>query len=329
MTALARSLIVAAVILTAIGAAERTFGGQAPKQAAKPSKAPSAKRLDAESLLAKLKEMDARYESGFAAAGRFGNKKWQITMGDGKLACEEEVIEVTKPPARPPRPGRRAGGLAPYGSGGFMVLRRTMFVGPRYYALYNWVGRRPPIGPVAPWPDGERGPATAGNLTIYSLDDPAHSWYIRRRVQILGRGYSRHIDKITALHHREDGLTSFTADGTTHRSKNYVHEAKWACLVDPRAAYMIRSAVIKSRVFNETRVMSGLKWDGPLCVPTTIGGTTHGSVASVSSKTDLEFLEKIEATLHGPYLIHTDFDDERDKDNTYKSIKAGGTWTEE
>lgn len=350
MCGMRRGIVFAAVVATALSVVEKAFAAESNTHTTKAVSAASATPLDAEGILAKMKEMDARFEAGFTVTGiyhhgRTQKKKWKMTMGDGKIAYDEEVIEILG------RKGARGLNRAPSllligrttgrrGGVGGIVVRRTIFANPEYYGVYDWVCGSLPEGPLAPRPEGETRLGTNGSLTVYSTGDPAHDnmdlgLWIPKRMLMLGRWYSKYIDRITAIHQREDGLTSFTAEGTKYKGKGSEYQMTWEIVADPRLDYMVRRAKLhelgkreNGRVYHNVRkrmTLLGLMRDGPLCIPESAKGVADRHT-SFSAKAARAFLEKAGAVIHGPYIVHTDFHDRRGEKERYRSIKAGGAW---
>ena len=323
---------------------------------------PKEQHLDAKGLLAKLREMDARYRAAFTATGTFvapalrdeedvaSKVRWKITMGNGRIAYQRDLVEVLKwkdvfGPDKV-RPSQRLLGGAPLG-GDLLEVRMLILVRDKDYVVYESHGM-PPYGPVKPWSHGAPEPAPAGRLGVYPLYAPGHLGMIDETMEFLGRWYAtsllspNHITKITDISYTDGGLISFAAEGWNYEREPYRQRLKWNILVDPKASYMVRSAkmhVVGDDNRDTETTNKGLRSGGILCAPEEIGFvTTNGKVSelggidehvtSVSSKVDLEFLRAAESTIHGPFPSHTDFEDERGKDGI-RAFKAGESWVEE
>ena len=269
-------------------------------------------------ILKRLRDFDSVYLSGFTISGTSPGpfkKKWKITTSDGRIAYEEEVVEV----------------LALKNKGQFVPLRRVCFVGPKAHAQYDFVGRVHEVGELPPWPENSPGLATAGCLDIAVPEAPTYKLPIKKVLWSLGRGYSEHITAITNVKPRDDGLLLVTAEGTDVSNRP---GARWEMVIDPKAAYMVRQAELY-RGAEQTAflsiVNSGTKWVGARCVPerTQLKAPFEGTRAfehqheTASDRTDQEFLRHAELTMNRPYLVHTDVHDHRMSPELYLAYNAG------
>lgn len=306
--------------------------------------------LDAAALLKQLKSLDSVYEATFTASGSYLfvasffppdlpplRKKWQLTMSNGKIAYEEEVIEVLKwedvlSPNQDIPERRQTGSLRSRGEP-MTALRTTYFFGPTAQAKYDFVGKIPPYGLLPPWPENSPGLATAGSLAFDDPDTGAYRFDIRRTLWSLGRGYSAYITNIKDVAKQEDGLISVIAEATDISSRQ---GAKWELVIDPSAAYMVRSAKLYRMGTNQPQptisiVNSGVKWHGSRCVPeksewkdSYVGGRSiSNEFHSASSEADMEFLKHAEGTMRRPYLVHTDVADLRMTPELTVQYRAG------
>ncbi|HUT31583.1 MAG TPA: hypothetical protein VMX13_17465 [Sedimentisphaerales bacterium] len=244
-------------------------------------------------------------------------------MSDGKIAYEEDVLEVLKwedvlgpsesIPEAPQTDTDRAR------SGVMIALRSTYFFGPTAQAKYDFVGKVPPPGPLSPWPEDSPGLATCGSLDLDDPNAPTYKFELKRTLWSLGRGYSSHLTNITQLTQQEEGLISVAASGTDISGRQ---GAKWELTVDPDAAYMVRSAKVYRPGQDEPTISianSGIEWHGSTCVPQKSewkdvyagGRTTSSEFLSSSSQPDVQFLEHAQKTMERPYMLHTDVTDQR------------------
>ena len=304
---------------------------------------------DGKEVLKQLKSLDAAYETAFTASGiRPGRlkKKWKLTMLDGEIVYQEQVVEIAGPveartgPAVPPsapkpaddktKPSNPRGGIkrAEYRIGEFVAFRSTFYVGPKVQAQHDWVGRIRGYGPLDPWPENSPGPATAGFLGVVKPDAPTYMLLIKRPLLSLGRGYSRYIADVKEVRREESGHLKVTADGI---DLGFRVGAKWELLIDPDAAYMVRSAKMVDAKQRTTSITnSGLKRYGPRCVPEKAeckGAFIDASfeIESASPEADVEFLKRAKAAMRPPYLIHMDVHDERVTPGLYVPYDAGKT----
>jgi len=299
-------------------------------------------------MLKQLKSFDSVYEAAFTATGTrlFASpvrreippqeKKWKISMSDGKIAYEEDVIEILKwedvtwannKQGKEVRISLRGGKETMPA----IVLRSTYLFGPTMQAKYDFVGKIPPVGKLPPWPEGSPGLATAGSLDFDDPDAPTYNFEIKRTLWTLGRGYSKHIADITKIEKQKDGLIFVIAEGT---DISYRQGAKWELLIDPDAAYMVRSAKL-FKMGNEKPIISivnsGIKWEGSRCIPNEstwrdnyLGGNIATSeFKAVSSEADVKFIRHAEMTMKSPYLLHTDVTDHRMNPEMMMQYNAG------
>jgi len=265
---------------------------------------------DGKEILAKLKSIDAVYADSFTASGKrigWPRRKWELTMHLGRIALEEEVVDIPGPTAT------NKNSYGPSQVGKFIAFRSTFYFGPTAQSLYDWVGRIPRYGPLEPWPENDPGPATSGSLKVDDPDAPTYKLPIRRTLACLGRGYSKYITAIRDVSPLEDGRLKVTADGL---SGSLRPGAKWELVIDPDAEYLVRSATMHYRSRQEFFTNSGLRRYGPHCVPEKgecKGGYISASFEfqSASFEADVEFLRRAKATMQPPYLMHTDVSDQR------------------
>jgi len=301
--------------------------------AVRPASAPT---FDGKEILDKLKLIDAVYAAAFTASGTrvdlpgWPRKKWKLTMHRGRIALEEEVVEIPKPTATTKRqpPSRHSGRvpvLGPPQKGQFLTMRSTFYVGPTAQAKYDWVGRIPRYGPLDPWPENSPGLATGGNLTVEKPDAITFMLQIRQPLLCLGRGYSKYITEIRDVSLQEDGRLKVVADGL---GMTHDPDGKWELVIDPDAEYLVRSAQVVYRGKRRAFTNSGLTRHGPHCVPEK--GECEGlfvnpsfEFQSASFEADLEFLKHAKATMQPPYLIHTDAHDQRRTPRLYVQYHAG------
>ncbi len=149
-----------------------------PKPAAKPTvEAASSNRVidvepDGKEILEKLKSIDAVYAAAFTASGTrpgWPRRKWKFTMFRGRIALEEEVVEIPKPTET-----TKTSHYGPTQKGRFIAMRSTFYVGPTAQAKYDWVGRIPRYGPLDPRPENSPGLATNGSLDVDDPDAPTY-----------------------------------------------------------------------------------------------------------------------------------------------------------
>ncbi|NQU21758.1 MAG: hypothetical protein HQ567_10780, partial [Candidatus Nealsonbacteria bacterium] len=283
---------------------------------------------DGKGILDKLKSVDAVYAAAFTASGKRPGgpiRQWKFTMFRGRIALEEEVVEITEEDVakrkRLGRPGVSEGKP-------MLALRSTFFVGPTAQAKYDWVGAIQRYGPQDPWPENGPGPATAGSLDVVDPDAPTYMLQIKRTLWCLGRGYSKHITSIRDVSRQEDGRLKVAADGLDMALRP---GAKWELIIAPDAEYLVRSAeLVDNRDRRSSYTNSGLRRHGPHCVPEK--GECQGAFISTSFEfqsasfeADVEFLRRAKATMQPPYPIHTDVQDQRRTPELYMPYDAGKT----
>lgn len=323
---------VLAVAASGLGIPDGASPSEPAKSIAGPAATTSTAPAGAQELRKKLKEMDARYRSGFTATGIDiiytwmyrdmppQKMRWKITMAGDRIAYEQQVVEILKwedvlgPDEDLPPVDERGGGS--------LVSRTVVFFGPEFTGQHQSVGDQPPAGPVAPTPDDERGQIGFCAVTVTDPDAPNFVNYTTNgKLRLVGRGVSKYVDRITGIYHREDGMTSLTVEDTKAR--------KFEIVVDPKADFMVRRF---KGTDGSDMILSGLKRNGGLFAPESIervGERCRHTILSISPKPDLEFLKKAEARMHGPYIAPTIFEDWRRKKHDMKQFKQGESWTDE
>jgi len=311
----------------------------------------SAMSLDPQDLLSRISSIDAVYEAGFTASGTMTEidkyhdyfppfkKKWQLTIHGRKKAYEEEVIEILRwedvlePGEVLPvdkTPSDRAGNPLEITDVG-MPLRVIQFIGDSYQAMLDFGGDIPSAGPLPQ----RTGDSTGLALSAFLLrDDPVtgrFTFFFKRALWSIGRGYSKHIHSIDNICEDANGFLAVTAYGTNVSGRD---GTKWELLIDPHAAYMIRSArMYDGRHENPTISLtnSGLKWFGNLCIPEATTWIDRYSTPremlieteAASFQPDLEFYERVATMLEPPYPLHTDIVDHSAKPPLTMQYRAG------
>jgi hypothetical protein len=273
---------------------------------------------EGDALLKHLQDFDAVYQASFSMSGVHEGPfrtQWQLSMSNGNIAYEEEIIEVTSLKKK----------------GQFVPFRRTWFIGPDMQAQYDLVGRLYETGKLPPWPPDSAGPATAGCLDIVKPEAPTLKFPMKKALWSIGRGYAEHLAQITRVTPLDNGLLSVTAEGT---DVSYRPGARWELVIDPDAAYMVRDAKLyrarESRPFLTVH-NTGIKWQGSRCVPeqtrlyAPFSGTrtTNHLYETVSDHADQAFLDYAARIMQSPYPVHTDLHDRRMSPMLYLAYKPG------
>lgn len=259
-----------------------------------------------EQLLKYLKDFDSSYKSGFTASGTYKRGemiiKWQFTSSNNELAYQEDVVEAFGPSAL----------------NNFCDLRRVYYSGNKYHARYDFVGTLTKEGKLTDWSRESAGLAKAGSLMIDDPDAPTYKLPLKQVWMSMGRGYSEHISDIVGIKEVANGLLSVTAIGTDISNRE---GAKWELLVDPDAAYMVREAKMYQDGKDKPSIYmknSGTKWYGSLCVPEKNDwkafysrSINNNPYMSISDSVDTKLLSYAKKTMAPPFLVDTDFSDQR------------------
>lgn len=199
-----------------------------------------------------------------------------------------------------------------------LSFRDVYFFDSTVQTQYSYTGMIPRVGPLPPWNDSKRGEAKAGSLMIDAPDRSGFNAVVIRMMWSIGRGYSEHINKVTKVKERPDGLQEITADGTDITKLN---SATWELVVDPRADYLVRSASLYDGRFRRSIITisnSGIAWYGPLCLPVHSDWKDNRltreyriEISSASTEPDMDLIRHAKDLLQPPYYLPTDVIDLR------------------
>lgn len=152
-----------------------------------------------------------------------------------------------------------------------------------------------------------------------------------RLLWTLGRGYARHLKKITKVEGLKDGTLQVVAEGVNGGSAG-----KWELLIDPSLAYLVRSARFfapnekKERLFISN---VGLMADADSCYPTNgkysfdIAGTVVTYELKFNTarlQFDNELMRRISAAFEEPFPPNSDVHDYRTNPGRYQFINRQG-----
>lgn len=278
----------------------------------------SGKTLTNEQLLQYLHNFDSAYKAGFSASGTYKRGgmivKWQFSSSSTESAYQEDVVEAFSPSVVDE----------------FSVLRRVYYWGDSFHAKYDFVGTLKEIGKLTEWSRESPGLAKAGNLMIDDPDATTYKLPLKQIWMSMGRGYSEHIDSIVEIETQKNGLLAVKAIGKDISNRP---GAKWELIIDPDSAYMVREANMYSKGKDHPTIgvkNSGTKWHGSLCVPEKNDWrafftrlVNNEPYSSISSVTDKELLEYSQLTMKPPFLVHTDYSDQRMTTEYRSQYEAG------
>ncbi|UCG49518.1 MAG: hypothetical protein JSU94_06990 [Phycisphaerales bacterium] len=197
---------------------------------------------DARDVLDKLRAFDAVYQAGFTAEGTgvFPGEpgiparptEWKMTLDGDTFVLREKATEVPPPDYEKTRvafrwPGRQLDYSVPG-----VLTRRTIFSGPQLCSSvgFDLTFRPDSEGRITPSGGEKR------HVQLYPPDSDALGLFKMRIMFSLGRGYCRYINELESVSQLEDGAIKCTGTG------KWIWDGRWELVVDPAAAYMVRSA---------------------------------------------------------------------------------------
>lgn len=245
-----------------------------------------------EEVLQQLQSFDSIYESGFTVAGRTSGqdeikagklwlattRKWRLTFGGDRVGYVMHLVDHAPPSYLPPRrptvlpPGQKLPDDT------FRFPLRTTQWG---YWGHDLSGNHYQDEVVHVSPDG--GVKKDGLMHNSSVFGPADDGPLaprREALWSLGRFFSGQVTRVTEVEEREGGLLQISADGIKSQGQN----GKWQFVVEPAAAWMIRSAEfywdLDSTKVNVAMRNEGTVWNGPFCIPSSAEINHWGSLDS-------------------------------------------------
>jgi len=261
--------------------------------------------------------------------------KWKFTcVSANKIAYDQEVVEVLKwedwlPAGRSiPQPDKTT----------FMHMRLLSFLSPEATGHYDFIG--PPRFEPGVWstrPKKVHDNVSMGSLTLHAPNPLTYLDYLDLPLLLVGRGYARHIESISSVESLADGRLSVKAEGKPF----YARATQWELIVEPAAAYLVRSATYyvddSDRTIKKPRYVittSGLRWFGSLAVPEKFEQRDpfldkeqpfhkSGTVISASLKGDEPFFKETVATFQAPFPVSTDSADLRTNPPLRLTFPAG------
>lgn len=269
-------------------------------------------------------------------SGPATKSKWKFTcVSDNQIAYDEEVVEVLRwedwMPAGPslPEPGDEPT---------WMTMRLLSFLGPEASGHYDFVG----IASFEPevWPARRKqvhDKVSFGSLRLYAPNPGTLSAYLDLPLLLVGRGYAQHIRSVTSVEALAGGRLSVKAEGKPF----YARATKWDLVVEPAAAYLVRSAAYyvddSDRTLAKPRYVittSGLQWFGPLALPEKFDQRDpagdkerpfqkSGTVTTASLRSDRHFFKETADLCKAPFPISTDFQDNRMRPPSLLQFRSG------
>jgi hypothetical protein len=174
-----------------------------------------------------------------------------------------------------------------------------------------------------------------GSVKLYPPDSNSLQLVRMKKMGGLGRGFARHIDKLTSVVDLPDGAQECLGLGTFFGKKG-----TWYFVVDPTAAYMVRSAVFKWELDDTPQVKvstTGVQWFGDRCVPESSTWTTYYSpdekieipitCKSATAEPNIILLTEAKEKVFGPYRGSMLVVDHRST-RQVKRLKSGDTYGE-
>ena len=294
---------------------------------------------DARDVLDKLRAFDAVYQAGFTAEGTgvFPGEpgiparptEWKMTLHGDTFVLREKATEVPPPDYEKTRVAFGwAGRQLNYSVPGILT-RRTIFSGPQ---LCSSVGFDLTFRPDS---EGRIKASARENrhVQLYPPDSDALGLFKMRIMFSLGRGYSRYINELESVSLLEDGAIKCTGTG------KWIWNGRWELVVDPAAAYMVRSAKFLPEFPDAPPLdvtTSGVKWFGDRCVPEksvwvdALSSETKRHInivcRSARSQADLELISEAEQEASGAYEGRTSVIDRRSITRV-KQLEPGAAYT--
>jgi hypothetical protein len=268
-------------------------------------------------------------------AGPAARFKWKFTcVSTNKIAYDKEVVEVLRwedwlpPGSSIPQPSDEPA---------WMYGRLLSFISPEATGFYNLMG---PLKPGL-WSTQQKQARdkVSGAINLYPPNPLTLSAYLDLPLLLVGRGYAKHLESISSVEALADGRLSVKAEGKPF----YTRATKWDLVIEPAAAYLVRSATYyvddSDRTIAKPRYVittSGVKWFGSLAAPERFEQRDpfldkeqpyleSGTVISASLKGDEQFFKETVETLKGPFPISTSISDHRVDPPLHLTVPAGET----
>ena len=263
--------------------------------------------------------------------------KWKFTCVSGnKIAFDEEVVEVLKWEDYLP-----GGSSIPQPDDTtFMHMRRLSFLSPEATGMYDFIGT-PSFKPgVWVWPAEPKkvhDNVGSGSIRLHRPNPLTYLAFLDLPLLLVGRGYAKHIESITSVEALANGRLSVKAKGKPF----YARATKWELVVEPAAAYLVRSATYyvddSERTIEKPRYVittSGLHWFGSLALPEKFEQRDplyekeqpflkSGTVISASLTGDEQFFKETVDMFQPPFPVSTDIEDNRMDPPMHLTIPAG------
>jgi hypothetical protein len=292
-------------------------------------------------VLQKMKAFDAVYETSFTATGTgvFTGKPgipsrptvWKITMDNGTIGITQKATRIPPPDYDKTKSEIRhpLSNEIHYSVPGILSQQITFF-GPEFSSqICAHLTFRPDS-------KGEIVPSSEEKwiVKIYPSDSTALTFYRMKIMFILGRGYSKYIDGLTSVTDLADGTIKCSGVGTC-----IGEPGRWELVIDPSAAYMVRSATFQSEYADIPLIeitTSEVKWFGERCVPKSsiwadrVLSNTKEEISTTCQfatyQPDIELLRKAEEEVFGPYRGRTLVIDRRSITRV-KKLNSGDLYT--
>ncbi len=256
-------------------------------------------------------------------AGPAARYKWKFTcVSTNQIAYDKEVVEVLRwkdwllPGASIPEPSDERA---------WMYGRLLAFINPELTGFYNLMGPLKPGIWSAPQEMKRNGVDGAINLYQPRPGPLTLSDYLDLPLLLVGRGYAKHLESISSVQPLAGGCLSVQAQGTPF----YARATKWELIIEPAAAYLVRSATYyvddSDRTIAKPRFVittSGLQRFGSLSLPEKFQQRDpfmdqeqpfyeSGTVISASLKEDKQFFKETLDLFHAPFPVTTEVADNR------------------
>ena len=176
-----------------------------------------------------------------------------------------------------------------------------------------------------------------GSLTLHGPNPLTYLDYLDLPLLLVGRGYAKHIASISSVEALAGGRLSVKAAGKPF----YARDTKWELVVEPAAAYLVRSATYyvddSDRSIKKPRYVittSGLRWFDALAFPERFEQRDpfldkeqpffkSGTVMAASLKGDEPFFKETVGMFQAPFAVSTDVADLRMNPPLRQTFPAG------
>gem|GEM_PF-377635 len=260
-------------------------------------------------ILNKMRSLDKSFLEAYAlvvheqtsAASRFnqyeqGQKltKITVTSHEGAIAVEREISYTKVPAYRPKTPATK---LDYRPDGKLIVWRHTR---ERSLMESDFQGHQNELMCFLVSPDGQI--TTHQGTPSFDFHRPTdmkrYLRYFRHPIWATGRGFANSLSKVTDVRQAQDGLISFRSSGFLDPRI----QGTWQMLVDPNAAYLVRSASFTSNGSSKPSFVcttSGTKWFNTYCLAERANIGDNAIIQQYKPEPDMDLLADFRRIFRG------------------------------